>query len=429
MVSQRLVIMVMPFTILIASLSARKETLERNNDSSTIRRRRLFDPRSVVPKEKEHFADHLLVSNTPKAVEKHFADSFSQETDTQEAAKEVVFKKNKHFADHLLESYTPEAAKKVYNVGENYWCKPAQLPPIDYHSCDKTKVMNAIPLHAELTDKFMILSIIKSLEEENTCCFIDERDSIFPKHQPGPFLENYLEPIGLPDDSVDVLLAKGTKMAEIMPRAKVWNEMQNRRIENTIHNITALGYENVEGHDLKRNMLKRIWRPTPKLRDGTCTKLQDYIQGEEYIALSINKCYETAVGDEYVADDYIRKVDEIVQVHFGGVDPIIFVATDACESVQRIRKKRPEFRIVSKCDGAVQNEYDLKNTLKWTQEEVDEYYEKFFVELFAMAGAKVLIGVSCTNLLWFSYFMREETEDKTFYVLEPNGPQGVPMAW
>eukprot|EP00548_Thalassiothrix_antarctica_P018540 CAMPEP_0194185106 /NCGR_PEP_ID=MMETSP0154-20130528/41064_1 /TAXON_ID=1049557 /ORGANISM="Thalassiothrix antarctica, Strain L6-D1" /LENGTH=392 /DNA_ID=CAMNT_0038903183 /DNA_START=18 /DNA_END=1196 /DNA_ORIENTATION=- len=384
------ILLVAQVIILTTLDSARGETLDRNNDpSSQLRRRLLLDPRSVEAKT------------------------------------------NEHFADRLLESYQPEPTTKVYDVRENYWCKPAQLPPIDYHSCDKKRVMNAIPLHAELTDKFMLLSVIKSIEQENACYFIDETESRFPEHS-GSFLENYLEPIGLAADSVDVMLANKKKMIEIMPRANVWNNAEDRRVENTINTIEALQYHNVEGHELKRNILKRIWRPIPKLRDDTCTKLQDHIKGEEYLAISINKCYDTT-GEyderyQYFIDDYVQKIDEIVQLHFGGINPLIFAATDSCEYVEKIRERRSDFRIISECDRN-SHDYTRRYQTEWTREEIEQNYEKYFVELFAMAGAKVLIGVSCTNISWFAYFMREKTEHKTFYVLEPNGPSGVPMQW
>jgi len=392
---RRFLFVVIPSIIFIVLLSAaRKVTLKNHDDdinssSSRRRRRRLLDPRSIVPK------------------------------------------KNENFANESTNAYTPEPTEKVYNVGDNYWCKPALLPPIDYKNCDTRKIMNAIPLRAGLTNglKFMILSIIMSLEEENTCLYVDETNSIFPK-QFGPFLENYFEPIGLPVESEAVRNAKKVKRVETMPWERVWVKLEHRRVENTINSIKTLGYHNVEGHDLKRNMLKRIWRPTSKLRDLTCTKLEDYIKGEDYIVLSMREGDKTTEGFKFAKmEQYIEQVEEVVPIHFNGKVPLIFVATDSCDPLQKLREMKPEWRIVSECDRVEQHGYVLADQLKWTQAQLDEHYEKFFVELFAMAGAKIWIGVTYTNVSWWVYFMREKTEEKTFYVLEGEGSAVVPMAW
>jgi len=382
----------------ICSISATGEEYERSNlleheggenSSSNNVRRRLMDPRSVVPK------------------------------------------KNEHFADESTNVYSPEVPDRTYNVGDNYWCKPAQVPPIDYNSCDRRHVMNAIPLRAGLTNglKFMVLSVIWSLERDNTCYFIDETHSIFPKHL-GPFYENYFEPIGLPVDSEDVQKATRLRHVAELPWEKVWNKAEDRRMQDTIHNIQTLGYRNVEGHDLKRNMLKRIWRPIPRVRHNTCSRLEEYIQGEEYIVLSMREGDKTIEGFKFATmEQYIEKVEEVVPLHFGGKVPLIFVATDSCDPLERLRQMKPEWRIVSECDRVEQHGYVLQDQLKWTQAELDQHYEKFFVELFAMAGGKVWIGVTYTNVSWWVYFMREKTEEKTFYILEGEGSASVPMAW
>mmetsp|Transcript_361 Transcript_361/g.390 ORF Transcript_361/g.390 Transcript_361/m.390 type:complete len:403 (-) Transcript_361:154-1362(-) len=392
-------VVILPAICSIGLISARDEEERSNpleNERESIsnnvrrrRRRRLMDPRTVVPK------------------------------------------RNEHFADESTNAYTPEAPDKTYNVGDNYWCKPAQVPPIDYDSCDKSKVMNAIPLRAGLTNglKFMNLSIIWSLERGNTCVYMDETNSIFPKHL-GPFYENYFEPIGLPVDSQDVQTAIKRHRVEILPWEKVWIKSQDRRMQDTIHNIPALGYHNVEGHDLKWNMMKRIWRPIPRIRDNTCSKLEEYIKGEEYLVLSMREGDKTIEGFKFATmEQYIEKVEEVVPLHFDGKVPLIFVATDSCDPLDRLKQMKPEWRIVSECDRVQQHGYVLADQLKWTQAELDEHYEKFFVELFAMAGGKVWIGVTYTNVSWWVYFMREKTEEKTFYVLEGEGSGAVPQAW
>jgi len=343
----------------------------------------------------------------------------------------ILPKKNEHFEDFLKELYKPEVTEKSYNVGDNYWCKPPQLPPIDYESCDTRKLVNEVPLRAGLTNglKFIILSVIMSLQQGNTCIYIDETDSVFPK-QFGPFLENYVERIGLPATSETIKRARRTNRKKFMKWESVWIKMENRRTQNTIHDIEALNYYHVDGHDLKRNILKRIWRPLPKVRDNTCTKLEDYIKGEEYIAISMREGDKTKEGFKFATtEQYVEKVEEVIPIHFMGKVPLIFVATDSCEPLYRLREARPEWKIVSECDRVEQHGYDLQEQTHWSQEYLDTHYEKFFVELFAMAGAKVWIGVTYTNVSWWVYFMRENTEEQTFYLLETEELSTAPLSW
>lgn len=323
----------------------------------------------------------------------------------------LVQKKNEHFQDFLFDTYSPEATGKIFDVGNNSWCEPPRLPPIDYESCDIGKAINRVPLRAGLTNglKFILLSVILSLQQGNSCLYIDETDSIFPKES-GPFLENYFERIGLSATSNVVVRSSKRHRDKLMKWESVWFKLENRRTQTTIHDIDALHYTNVEGHDLKRNMLKRVWRPLPKVRDATCSKLEEYIKGKEYIALSMREGDKTKEGFKFATiDQYIEKVEEIVPIHFQGKVPLIFVATDSCEPLQRLRNARPEWHIVSECDRVEQHGYILQDQTKWSQEYLEKHYEKFFVELFAMAGSKVWIGVTYTNVSWVSL-----TKEKSF---------------
>jgi hypothetical protein len=203
-------------------------------------------------------------------------------------------------------------------------------------------------------------------------------------------------------------------------------------VEGTVHTLDALGYKDAGGHDLKRNMLKRVWRPLPAVRDATCTQLESYIHGEEYIALSIRQGDKSTEGFTFATvDQYVSQVEEIVPTHFGGHVPLIFVATDDCAPLQELRKVRPNWRFVSECDRLEQHGFVLQDHKKWSKAELDNHYAKFFVELFAMAGSKVWIGVAYTNVSWWVYFMRQKTEEKTFFLLDTkgSGSKAAPMMW
>lgn len=303
------------------------------------------------------------------------------------------------------EDYQPEAPTKVYNLPDNEWCKPPQFPPLDYSDCNTRGLFNAVPLHGGLTNglKFVLLSAIKSIEDNGNCFFIDEANSMFPK-QFGPFLENYFEPIGLPATSEAVSAAVKERRVTPLPWEVVWIDENKRRIENTIHSIEKLGYDHVEGHDLKRDMLRRLWRPLPQVRDASCSKLEGYIQGEEYLALSIRQGDKATEGFAFATmPEYIDQVEEVVPTHFGGKVPLIFVATDDCGPLRELKNMRPDWRIVSECDRVDQHGFVVQDHAKWSKSDLDEHYGKFFVELFAMAGAKVWIGVAYSNVSWVSF--------------------------
>jgi hypothetical protein len=344
-------------------------------------------------------------------------------------------KVNEHFDDFLKQQYQPEPTTKFFNLpsSANEWCLPPQLPPINYGECDQNGLYNSVPLLGGLTNglKMLLLSVIKAVEDHNSCFFIDETHSIFPK-QFGPFLENYFEPIGLPAVSDAVQLAENQKRIVPLPWQDVWVDMDKRRVQDTIHTLDALGYENAEGHDLKRNMLRRVWRPRPAVRDVTCAQLESYVHGDDYIALSIRQGDKSTEGFAFATvQQYLDQIDEIVPVHFGGNVPLIFVATDDCAPLKDLRLMRPKWRFVSECDRLEQHGFTLNDHSKWSKAELDNHYAKFFVELFAMAGAKVWIGVAYTNVSWWVYFMRPKTQEKTYYLLDTkgSGSKAAPMAW
>jgi hypothetical protein len=220
----------------------------------------------------------------------------------------------KNFDDFLRESYTPEPVTKFYDLPNDEWCRPSQLPPLDYGSCNKNGLFNAVPLLGGLTNglKFIVLSVIKSFEDNGNCFFIDETHSIFPK-QFGPFLENYFEPIGLPATSEDVERAQKEHRVVPLEWKTVWVDLNKRRIENTNNNIPFLNYTNVEGHDLKRNMLRRVWRLQPKTRDSACSILQNHIHGDEFIALSIRQGDKTTEGFKFATMQQVSLTIENVK--------------------------------------------------------------------------------------------------------------------
>lgn len=379
-------------------------------------KRQLFDSNSAL---RSSSSSRQLLSSDPRSVTPKF---------------------NENFDSFLKEQYKPEPTTKVYNLPQgntNEWCLPPQLPPINYGDCNTRGVYNAVPLLGGLTNglKMLLLSVIKSIEDDNSCFFIDETNSMFPK-QFGPFLENYFEPIGLPVQSDAVQTATREGRTVPLPWKDVWVDMQNRRVAGTVHDLPALAYDRAEGHDLKRNMMRRVWRPLPRIRDATCAQLESHIaHGEEYIALSIRQGDKTTEGFAFATvQQYLDQIDEVVPIHFGAagnVAPLIFVATDDCGPLQELRKARPNWRFVSECDRLEQHGYVLQDQQKWSKEELDDHYAKFFVELFAMAGAKVWIGVAYTNVSWWVYFMRRKTEEKTYYLLdtEGSGSKAAPMAW
>lgn len=349
-----------------------------------------------------------------------------------------------NFDAFLKDSYLPDPAKKTYNLPGNEWCRPPVLPPLDYGDCNLNGVINAVPLRANLANglKLILLSAIKSEEDAGKCFFIDETHSPFPR-QFGPFLDNFFEPIGLQNSQAIQTAAEQQRIADISSE-HVWGDLNNRRVENSFNTILKLNYLRVEGHELKRNILQRLWRPLPAVRDATCSILQDYLHGDEYIALLISNNVRVPMKK------YIDKIEETTPIHFGTRVPLfpVFVVTEDCSAVQELRRIRPMWMFVSQCDhGASAVEPGSKA-------EMDQIFSRMFVDLFAMAGAKVWIGVANSDLSWVSivslflhsripmahltmrnvylqwvYFMRPKTLEKTFYLLDTKGSEVAPMMW
>jgi hypothetical protein len=88
--------------------------------------------------------------------------------------------------------------------------------------------------------------------------------------------------------------------------------------------------------------------------------------------------------------------------------PKIFVATDDCSVMKELRELRPDWTFVSECDRSDEHAagFVLADMRKWTLEQTDEHFHKFFVELLGLAGAKFYIGVAYTNVAWWAAYMR-----------------------
>ena len=82
----------------------------------------------------------------------------------------------------------------------------------------------------------------------------------------------------------------------------------------------------------------------------------------------------------------------------------------------------PSTNINSECDRAKKADHGfaLADMNGWSQDATDEHYNKFFVELYAMASAKVFIGIWYTNVTWWAFFMRPDNRS-TFKLLDTPG--------
>jgi predicted nuclease of predicted toxin-antitoxin system len=273
-----------------------------------------------------------------------------------------------------------ETVTKKYRLPKQAqtWCEPSTLPPLDYRQCDTNGVVYQIPFMAGLTNglKMLLLTVIGAYEE-NKCFFVSEnpqnrlllRDD--KSQQLKTFLGRYFEPIGLAKDDVIVATARRTNQIMRTNWADYWESAKRRRLHGRHHNISSLGYVNVESTELKRTMLQRMWRLLPDVRDQTCTALEAHGIEDEYLAFSVRRGDKDTEGFEFTkSEDYIAAADVTRVKYFDGKMPVIFVATDDCAVMGEFRQLRPDWTFVSECDhNNGHNGFVLADMKNWTLEQ------------------------------------------------------------
>jgi len=337
-------------------------------------------------------------------------------------------KTEEDFQQHLHRRLLGMAYELPASAAE--WCSPPVLPPLPYDECTKKETLNSIPLYGGLTNslKIVLLGAILSFEE-GICFFVDESNSELlnrgdQSQSLDSFINRYFEPIGVQDKELIARMKKNQKV-EVKDWSQVWADYDhNRRTYGFLSDIKSLNYEKVEGHYLKRTIMRRLWRPLPLVREQTCSTLAAHGLKEDFITMSIRQ------GDKKTEENfqfasmqqYIDAAEQSIPVHFNGKMPTIFVATDDCSVLGELRQLRPEWKFVSECDRAkkVDHGFALADMNGWSQDATDEHYRKFFVELYAMASAKVFIGIWYTNVTWWAFFMRPDNRS-TFKLLDTPG--------
>lgn len=302
------------------------------------------------------------------------------------------------------------------------WCLPPSVPPLDYTQCNPNGIVNEIPFLAGLTNglKMLLLGVISSFED-NRCFTIDEsRNELINRDSSENTLDSlllrYFEPMGLPRNHSIVVQAQngGGQRLQRQKWNKVWGSvasLQKRRVYKRMSTIFNLGYEDMEGHELKKTMLQRMWRPLPQVRHNACSSMEQLGLHSDYMAFSVRRGDKTLERVQYTPlEKYIQAAERATAQFFGDVVPTIFVASDDCSVLPRFRELRSAWNFVSECDTAENLQgiggYHLSDMKSWTKEETDAHYRKFFVEVFALAAAKYFIGVSHTNVSWWVFFMR-----------------------
>ncbi len=290
------------------------------------------------------------------------------------------------------------------------WCMPPSFQALDYQKCDLRKPLNRVPTIGGMTNalKFVLLGAIASYEE-GRCFYIDETDSPLTLKRGDKnhsLIKRYFEPIGLNPDSTIVQQA----LLEGRVETKDWRR-EKRRLLSSQHYIPYLENRQVDGHRLKFVTLMKVWRPLPFVRHAACSSLEQHGLQDDYLALSVRRG-DKRFQEKFVyptADEYMEAAERAIPHRFGGKVPKIFVATDDCSVMGEFRSLRPNWTFVSPCDRvqhAGDHGFVLAAMKDWSEQEMDRHYEKFMTELFGLAIAKHVIGVTYTNVSWWVFFMR-----------------------
>lgn len=297
-----------------------------------------------------------------------------------------------------------------------------RYPPLPYDSCPENEVLNVIPLMGGMTNalKMVLLGAIMSFEE-GRCFYVDESTAHLNPEKDGKrdgFIQKYFEPIGLPKDHPYVVKAFAEGRIKRRKWTEYWNDLDRRRVEGTNFTLPTLGYENIEGHQLKKHFLRRMWKPLPRFRESTCKSLTELDLGDEFLGFSVRRGDKTLENFAYTPlIKYIQYAE--TQLHrFGGKIPKIFVASDDCTVMAEFRRMKPDWTFVSECDkeDKLDSGFALREVKQWGNEKEIAHFSKFFVEMYALAVAKVVLGVSYTNVSWWVYFMRPFKH--SFYLLD-----------
>lgn len=292
------------------------------------------------------------------------------------------------------------------------WCAPPKLPSLPYDQCKDASVINSIPFKGGLTNSLqrLLLGAIFSLEEDR-CFVIDESESdlsyrVYPEDQfKKSFYERYYEPVGLLEESLPEV-AKTRRIDLGMENWGNWTH-DDRRIASSINSIPSLNLHDIGGHDLKRQMLKRLWRPKGWVRDTACARLEKHLgdnSQNDFMVFSVRRGDKKRENIIFPSmDKYITAAEQMARRNKLGITngiknmPTVFVATDDCSVVRDFRHRRPKWNFVSVCDddesqklskdGFRHDEMKL-----WNHKATDTHFGKFMVELYAMATAKYFIG-------------------------------------
>mmetsp|Transcript_297 Transcript_297/g.422 ORF Transcript_297/g.422 Transcript_297/m.422 type:complete len:423 (-) Transcript_297:93-1361(-) len=359
--------------------------------------------------------------------------SGDQQASQHVAENQVTTSRSLRFFDPRTIAHKEEAANiQAFNLppGANDWCYPSSLPPLPYHDCDPRGIVNSIPLFGGLTNalKMILLGVIHSYEDHNHCFFINQTGSQLSQHH---VLENYFEPIGLDVNSKVVQDAIKENRVQERTWQDIW--LEHRQSHGTLVDIPYLNYIQAEGHGLKRNMLKRMWRPKANVRKTACEGLEKFGLSQEFMVFSVRRGDKTEENMSFATtEQYVERAQIAIQEQFQGAVPLIFVATDSCEVMEELRALRPAWTFVGECDKMEHQEHGfaLTDVPNWTEQQAEAHYMKFFTELFAMASAKVFIGVWYTNVSWWAFFMRQNGDLSSFILLDtPGKPVGLPFVW
>lgn len=301
------------------------------------------------------------------------------------------------------------------------WCTEQELHPLPYEKCAPDSTLNVIKLHGGMTNalRSVLLAAIMSFEE-GRCFYVDEEQSHLNVGGTG-FLNKYFEPIGLQKDHPFVLKAYAEQRLQVRDWLDFWNTLEQRKAFSTHVNIPSLDYHGMEGHYLKRIMMRRLWRPLPQVRDSTCRALENHGLSKTFMAFSVRRGDKTIEKFSFTQlSDYIYKADEVIGSRYGGNAPPIFVATDDCTVMPTFRDMRPDWRFESECPEDQQHEnargFVINDMYNWSSDQTSQHFRKFFVELFALATSDVYIGVAYTNVAWWAFFMRPKRGD--FHLLD-----------
>ena len=266
------------------------------------------------------------------------------------------------------------------------WCLENDLPPLNYQDCSPDSILNIIPMmehDIEQSLKLLLFGAIASATQDR-CFHIDTRGATFLQ---------YFEPVGLPKYHPVVQSAMEHGRIQVLDRIQDDLNLLSHKEKHTIPNLKFI--EDMDGLVVKKLVLKQLWRPKQNVRQMACVALSEKNVGKAFITISI----PPPKHRKEPLEKYVEATEFAVRTQFDDKVPNIFVATNDCSNIDRLKSLRPEWTFEGECG-------EPEEIAAGETSEITGHFRQWMIQIYACATGTYFIGEGLNDLSWFAFFLR-----------------------